>query len=133
MVQVAQFDSGFKIGKKSIWAPLTHDDSYVSLMTIVGDDMEYDTNPKVISYPGEYDVDGVQYRVRASKKDELNYSIITASTAAVICQTKQYLRQGDLPDDVDTWIFTTQKLADERTKMELEGEVVVLENFGKEE
>lgn len=74
----------------------------------------------MISYPGEYDIDGVQYRAWVSKDGELNYSIITSSTVAVICQTKKYLNTDELPDAVDTWIFTDVKLRDTWEKMELE-------------
>ncbi|USN57461.1 MAG: hypothetical protein H6766_03330 [Candidatus Peribacteria bacterium] len=74
----------------------------------------------MISYPGEYDIDGVQYRVWVSQDGELNYSIITASTTSVLCQTKKYLQTDELPDEVDTWIFTEPKLRDTWEKMELE-------------
>lgn len=126
MVQVKQTDNGYKIGQKTLWAPLTHDSAYVCLMPQMGNDMEYDAESWVISYPGEYDIDGVQYRAWVSKDGELNYSIITPSTVAVICQTKKYLNTDELPDEVDTWIFTDVKLRDTWEKMELEWETVVL-------
>jgi hypothetical protein len=130
MVQVKKTDNGYKVGQKTLWAPLAHDSAYVSLMPHLGNDMEYDAVANLISYPGEYDIDGVQYRARVSKDSELNYSIITSSTVAVICQTKKYLNTDELPDAVDTRIFTDAKLRDTREKMELEGETVVL---GEEE
>lgn len=42
MVQVKQTDNGYKIGQKTLWAPLTHDSAYVCLMSQMGNDMEYD-------------------------------------------------------------------------------------------
>jgi hypothetical protein len=132
MVRVQHTDNGRRIGKQSIRAPLAYDSAYVGLNTHTGPDMVYDADTKQIDYPGEYDIDNVQYRVRASKDNELNYSIETATTTAVVCQTKAYLRTNELPDEVDTWILTTEKLRTYREKMELEGDVIVLETFGQE-
>ncbi len=130
MVQVKKTDNGYKIGQKTLRAPLEHDTSYVSLMPHIGNDMEYEATSTIISYPGEYDIDGMQYRARASKDGDMNYAILTSTTTAVLCQTKKYLQTDELPDEVDTRIFTNPKLRDTREKMELEGEAIVL---GEEE
>jgi hypothetical protein len=133
MVQVKESDNGHIIAKKILWAPHTADDSYICLMAHIGEDMTYDAFTHIVNYPGEYDIQGIQCKVWASKDGELNYAIMTKSATIVLCQTKKYLQTDDIPDSVDSRIFTTEKLRESREKMEFEdAEVIVLETLGQE-
>ena len=79
----------------------------------------------IIDYPGEYDTHNLDITCFAESDGRLDYIIWDGREKIAIIQSSKALEFDGL-NNIDQRLVTDQTLADQLTKMELDGEISIL-------
>jgi len=101
-------------------------DGYVVLRECVGPMMSYGEIDSIINFPGEYDMKWVAVKAWADERDLLNYIVELENSFVVIVQSKSFLDEGGMPDEIAMWIFADEQLVRHREWLEYEGNYIDL-------
>ncbi|NOZ44865.1 MAG: hypothetical protein GXP45_07120 [bacterium] len=115
------------IEKKVLFGSLVPHDRYINLALQKGENVFYEKMPfKVIDFPGEYDIDGILIKGYLGKNNLLSYILTIKRKHIAIIQTADILNNEEV-SDMDTWLYSDDKIADRINHMELEGNLQKLE------
>ena len=120
-------ENGFIIEKKFIYGSTSPDKKLINLGETIGIDTRYEkVGYTLIDYPGEYDIKGVVIKCFIGKWDKLNYIINLKGKKIGLFQSPEVLANDEV-GDVNTWLYTDDRIAKKLDQLELEWEKIKLE------
>lgn len=126
MVKIEQKDGGVVIAKKVLFAATVPHENYINLTTEKGENLFYEKMPfKMIDFPGEYDIDGVLIKGILGAGGKLSYVLTIDEKTIGLIMTPDVLDRDDV-NDMDFWLFNSEKVENKIDQLELEGEKISL-------
>lgn len=127
MVHIDLVDGGYQLNRAILFAAQTPVEGMVNLAKEQGEPMSYDKKAYTyVDYPGEYDLQWVFIKVIADKHKLLNYIMHENDSVYALIQSPLVLEEDDFAD-VQTIIYTDDRVANKIEQLELEVEKIKLE------
>lgn len=126
MINVVHKD-WFVIDHKLFYAYQEPNKKYINLAQTMWDDMRYEKlDYSLIDYPGEYDIDGIGIECFLGADQKLNYIITMPNKRIWLIQSLDVLDLDEV-GNVNSWLYTDDRVANKIDQLEMEGEKQKLE------
>lgn len=125
MVEVTKKDDWRCLGKNVFFGDKPQKDM-ICLCTKKWEMMNYgEENKKSVSFPGEYDIDGVSIKC-IDAGDLLHYILYIEETRIALLQSSAALEKENI-EWIDQWIVMDEAIQKEIENLDLDGEIIVLD------
>jgi len=123
-----KFENGYIIWDKLVFGFTEPNPKLINLAETIWIDTRYKNLPyNLIDYPGEYDIQGISIHCFLGKWDKLNYVIDMDNKKTWIFQSPEVLENEEV-GEVNTWLYTSDSVANKIDQLELEWEKKKLEH-----
>lgn len=124
---------GFQLENELFFGYTYTHNGLINLASELWDEMRYHTAQQtIIDYPGEYDVKNRSIKALLGKNQKLNYLIQWKNKKFWIIQSADILENEEV-SNMDTWLYLWENVRKKLEQLEMEGEYIDLETYGKSE